>query len=186
MKNEELTEQHLLMWARVREGDRTAFDKLYLATVQDLFNYGIKIHPDRELVKDRIQELFILLWNKRDTLNIDRSIKNYLYLSLRRSILKRQQNAFVSDLQSVQELEHPSSYILNPNIADDSNKLNQEKMNEAIGALTKRQKEAIFLKYYEGMNSEEMAEIMNLKINAVYKLISTGIKRMRDYINTPS
>ncbi len=173
----------LALWSKIRDGNRNAFDELYHFYIQSIFNYGMKISNDQELTKECIQELFVTLWNSKSRLSIEKSVKNYLFLSLKRSLankLGRRQKSQPLELVDLQNANLLSTD--EPFFQENTLKENKNKIDLAFKSLSKRQKEAIFLKYFEDMSYEEISEIMGLNVNGVYKLVSTGIKRLRKEI----
>lgn len=59
-------------------------------------------------------------------------------------------------------------------------------LNQSMDQLSNRQKEAIYLKYYEGKEYEEICEIMNINYQSARNLISTGIKSLKENIQQSS
>ena len=55
----------------------------------------------------------------------------------------------------------------------------QINLNKALENLTQRQKEAIFLKFYESMSYEEIAGVLNISTKATYKLVARAISELR-------
>ena len=78
-----------LLWKEMKEGNEFAFREIFDIYSDLLFQYGTTIGSDRELIKDSVQELFITLWTHRNTIGNARSVKYYLFFSLRRIILKK-------------------------------------------------------------------------------------------------
>ena len=58
------------------------FSQLYDKHVDSLFSFGSKFTSDRELIKDCIQDVFVKLFNKKETLDKVCNIESYLYVSL--------------------------------------------------------------------------------------------------------
>ena len=167
------------LWKKSRKGNREAFDQFYLSTVRILYAYGKQLHVDTGLVEDCIQELFVGLWKNRRNIKIKHSAKQYLFLSLRRLIIRKANKTSETPTeQGILDAQYfaPS---LTQSIETDSQKRKSEVEN-AIQDLPKRQKEALFLKYYEGFDYEEIAGVMGLQKHGVYKLVSQAIKKLRN------
>ena len=179
MKNKEENSKMLALWRAVQKGDRAAFDEFYRSYVQRLYNYGYQLFPNSTLVEDSIQEVFINLWKQRTNLVISESPYHYVLLSLRRLILRKIQQR--KKIVSTSYIEEEIIQFLSPVVEETSATLTERKKRvlQAVNQLPKRQKEAIFLKYYENLDYEEIANLMSLEIHSVYKLVSTGIKKLR-------
>jgi RNA polymerase sigma factor (sigma-70 family) len=173
LKDEEL-------WQSFKLGNEIAFGKIYDKYFNSLYNYGIKISRDKQLVKDCIQELFIELWRYKANLAHVNSIKYYLFKSLRRKLVREIQNKGIfSDISAEEyhfEMVLPyESLIVQKQISEEQSK----ELLKALNSLSKRQKEAIFLKFYENLSYQEVASIMSITVKSVYKVILSGIDSLR-------
>ena len=54
--------EDIQLWKQLLEGDRNAFSELFRKYYRPLLNYGLKLIPQEELVKDSIQELFFVIF----------------------------------------------------------------------------------------------------------------------------
>jgi RNA polymerase sigma factor (sigma-70 family) len=105
------------------------------------------------------------LWKNKAHLTEVKCVKKYLYISLRRKIIKDfiKENKFRSHQLSENydfEVVFPYEILL---INDQSAHEIQEKLSKSLENLTSRQKEAIFLRFYENMEYEDIAIILSLK-----------------------
>ena len=174
-----ITESETSLWMQVTEDKSPAFDKLYRLHVKALFNYGTKFTSDYSLVEDSIQQTFLILWQNRATITIKSSFKAYLYITFKNNLIKKLQTRnkkipmeFTPELISVSTREDEI-------IRSESEKKVKKNLDAAMEDLSTRQKEAIYLKFYEKMEYGQISEIMSIKVPAVYKLISSGLQRMK-------
>ena len=171
------------IWGQIRTGSRPAFNKLFNAYIQILFDYGCKFTTDEQLVEDCIQELFVDLWRKRTQIQINHSIKHYLLLSLRRLLFRRLKSLRSRKQEPIEGIEAEmfdlELSIEEHWIARQLVEIQKNKLAQAIQQLSTRQKEAIFLRYYQEMKYEEIAVMMAISVAAVYKLVSVGVKQLR-------
>ncbi len=154
------------LWQAFKAGSEPAFDHLYEGYFSALYGYGTRLCGDRELVKDCIQTLFVELWHHRAQLANVRSIKYYLYRCLRRKIIR----VSTQDRRLVRTEDVAESYPFEVAfshelllVTDQLNQENQRKLLRAFGLLTQRQKEAVYLRFYENASYEEIAAVMSLK-----------------------
>lgn len=173
------------LWEESRGGNSESLSKIFCYTYSQLFNYGYKIVPDEGLVKDGIQELFLNLWYKRNEVSEAYSVKSYLLSSLRRIIfrrLKKQRNRakrnYEYSLDSFSEIYNTEELLIH--FETESQK--KEQLMEALQCLNKRQKEAVYLKFFNGLSSCEISEVMEVNKQSVYNHISKAIQKMQNYI----
>ncbi|MDF9799902.1 RNA polymerase sigma factor (sigma-70 family) [Catalinimonas alkaloidigena] len=169
-----------LLWEAFCKGSKQAYFQIYQEYVDELYNYGYKIHADRELVKDCLHDLFVNLWEKRIHLAKVQSIQFYLYASLRRKMLrtlkKRNLESFCDE--SMFELfstgSHESVLIFQQERSQKSSLL-----KSAIKQLSARQREVVFLKYYDNFSYEEISGIMGISVESLYKLMTKALKSLK-------
>lgn len=83
---EPLVEQDLLR--RLAEGDQTALTAIYQHYWQALFIAAYNVVKDKKTCEDIIQEIFLQLWLKRETLEIRESLKGYLMAATRYQVFR--------------------------------------------------------------------------------------------------
>ena len=173
------------LWLDFQRGDERAYATIYTAHFNHLFRYGKKFTPDIELIEDCIQDLFVHLWKSRESLSVPESIKNYLFKSLRFSLFKKLKitQDYSLDELVVNEYAHEMIASQERIVIDEDEKLETKiKIENALKILPKRQKEAIFLKFYSELTYPEIAEIMQISAQAVYNLISKSIIQLQKEI----
>jgi RNA polymerase sigma-70 factor (family 1) len=63
----------------LKQGDQEAFTQLYHVYSEGLYLSLLKLIKSRTLAQEKLQEIFILIWEKRETINIQSSFSSYLY-----------------------------------------------------------------------------------------------------------
>ena len=179
-------ENHLLLdlWHQSQSGDSVAFchlaDKLY----STLFNYGMNFTNDREFIKDSIQELLIHIWEKRQKIEIQ-FVSIYFLRSLRNQLLQEfRKSSNTRIFLDIDEVNQISDYH-NIETEIEQNEVyseNQFKVRNAINELPPRQKEAIFFKYFEGMENEQIADVMQVNRQSVANLLFKALSTLKAQI----
>ncbi|MBK8503205.1 MAG: sigma-70 family RNA polymerase sigma factor [Saprospiraceae bacterium] len=166
------------LWENLRAGSQDALKSVYDSHIESLLQYGCRFCKDRETVEDCVHDLFIYIWNSREGLSSTDSIQRYLMVALRRRILLQLKGHYRSlyeeNIPFEAEISIEAQLILDEETAE-----NQNSIKEAIEQLSERQKEAIYLKYYQKLPYETICEIMNLNYQSARNLIFTGIQTMR-------
>lgn len=165
LKDNSLQISENFLWQSFKKGSEKAFEMIYDKYFSLLYKYGMHISSNKDLVKDCIQNLFFELWKNKENVSDVTNPKSYLITSLRRKIHKEilKENKYV-----INEISENYNFIVNAShehliiVDQDSEDINK-RLNRAFKTLTKRQKEAIFLKFYENMEYIDIAGIMSLK-----------------------
>jgi RNA polymerase sigma factor (sigma-70 family) len=176
-KTNHTEEAHI--WNSFKQGSEEAYAQIYENYFFALYNYGIKIIRNKELVKDCIQDLFINLWRTKENLGEVTIIKPYLYKSLRRDLIRKLHGEEHSiSLESEQGNQYNFEMVLSHEVRLIESQIEKEQKEfliKELNTLTKRQKEVIFLKFYENLSYQEIATVMSISVDAVYNLLSLAL-----------
>lgn len=174
--------EEFLLWQRFKSGDKDAFSRIYTKYVGILYNYGYHILPDTYLVQDAIQDLFADLWRMRQNLANTSSIKYYLFRSLRRKIHRLSEGERLFDSFHEEDQDVGIPFVL----SDESLRIESETTDEQIQALQKalqklpsRQLEAIRLRFFDGFELDEVADIMQMNEQSARNLIQRSLRKLR-------
>lgn len=169
------------LWNSLREGSGQAFEQIFKLYYPSLLHYGLRFNKDDEEVKDCIQILFMNIWERKAFLGHSDSIRNYLLASLRRLILKRARtNPAMVELDQDDTLFNVELSVETKMIHDQTLRENVVSLQNAIQNLPARQKEALYLRFYDNQSFGEIALIMNISTRAVYKLIYKALDALND------
>jgi len=172
------------IWQQYKEGDEKAFSYIFDTYHDQLFEYGIRLTIDHEIVRDSIQDIFFELASRRSYISGTDNILSYLLKSVRHKIF-----------QNIKKKKHVQSYIENLDkeefLLDYSTEVSAEekelKLNlvaKAINKLSPRQKEVIYLKFYKNLSNKEVAEIMNIRAQSVSNSIQKSIIKLKEILNS--
>lgn len=176
-----------IVWERFKSGDKEAFAFLYNLYVDVLFHYGCKLSKDEELVKDTIQEIFIDLYNGRETnKSSPENLKYYLLLAIKRNLIKKLVRNRRFDFGKVKdELVFDSLYNVETRMIEmESQRELFERISGLLDKLSNKQKEAIYLRFNESLEYTEVAEIMGISIESVRKQVYRAIKQMKEMLDS--
>ena len=166
--------QDLHYWHAFTMGDREALGMLFRMYYPHLYKYGSKISADEAVLEDCIQELFIELWQHKNpppTL----SVKAYLLKALKYKLLKtlHKKNLLLPDSTAF-EISYENFIV-----AKQEDEERVRKVVQAIDQLSNRQKEIIYLKFYQHLDHAQIAGLMNLSRQSVYNLLHETIQKLR-------
>ena len=174
-------ELHSILWNSFKKGDWEAYTSLYHLYYGPLNNYGHKFTKDVDLIEDTIHDLFVRLWTNRSNLGDPISVKNYLFKSMRNVLFRKikTQSRFFNlpeDDESVPfEISFDSQLILN-----EEEQQRQKIIKDVLNKLPARQQEIIFLRFYDGLSYEEIADIMGINVNSTYKLLYKALESLKN------
>jgi len=170
------------LWKGLQQGNKDMFLCLYKKYYHSLLFIGLKEIKDAQLVKDTIQQLFLYIWEKRETIHEAKNVKSYLVTSFLRKLsadwkksrktcdLQVVWNNYSEDLQST-----PEENLINKDGQTQLFKLLMSHINN----LPNRQRELIVLKFYEGLSYETIVEQTGLSHRTVYNKVHEALKKLK-------
>lgn len=178
VENHITNDQHI--WNLFLSGDDKSYTYFYKKYVTDLFSYGLHFTPDREVVKDCIQDVFVKIYCNRNKLPKIDNVKLYLFIALKNTLF----NVFQKDkahyhIDTIEPVFTIEFSIEDKLIREEIEKEQSIKMNEMLDTLTPRQKEVIYYRYIEGLKMEDVCLLMNMNYQSVQNLIQRSFKKIR-------
>ncbi|TLV02079.1 RNA polymerase sigma factor [Dyadobacter luticola] len=177
------------LWKELVLGSEQALGALMHIHYRSLVNYGQKFIKDEEFLKDCIQEMFIEVWNRRGALSSPNNVRAYLFTSLRRKVYREGHKLQLFEHHDMADAETTGSTDIefSPEwwlIEEESLAERTRKMGDLLNLLPKRQREVIYLKYYQELSREEIAQVLTISPQTVSNLIQQAFMNLRDRIKT--
>ena len=177
------SQQGLDLLQRILKNDEQALGLLMRKYYTDLYNYAARFTSDDALIKDCIQEVFISLWQRRQTVGVILSPKFYFLRAIKNKVLKSLDKARrkigTQALPEDYDFSHDFS-IEKMIIAKQVSEQNALRLNALLALLSKREKEVIYLKYYQYLDNGQVAELMNISRQSVYNLLHEAIRKLKE------
>lgn len=170
------------IWEKFKDGDNESLSIIYSKHSRRLYLYGLKLTTYRSIVEDAIQDLFSDLIRNRRKLGDTDNIQFYLIKSFKRRLQRQLQKEKRYNLQdNDEEYSFGVTYSIEQTIIlEESSNQKINFLRKALNELTPRQKEAIYLKFTEELEYEEIAEIMEMSIESCRNLIYRSIRSLKD------
>lgn len=175
------TEQELLF--QLKKGDEHAFRELYNLYWEKLFIAAYNLLKNKELCEDLLQEIFISLWNKRQTLVIKTTLQNYLYACITYKVYDYFRGNSVLLKTELLEKFDKRIHASNP----ETLLMHQELIAQiqiAIEALPEKSKAVFKLSREDQLTYNEIAEKLNISTKTVEAHISKSLKLLRISLGT--
>jgi len=169
--------QHL--WILLKQGDYQAFEVIYRQVYPIMYRYALRIIPGTSLADQSIQNVFVRVWESRERLSEVENPQAYLLSSLRRELLVEKRHSpkllYLSDglplfSYSPQDIK----------FQQEDAQLCQKTIARALNTLPERQREAIYLRFYEGLTLQEVADIMEVRGQSVQNFVYRGLVTLRE------
>ena len=179
-----LTRADKQLWQQLRDGSELALGKLLAKYFNPLQNYGYKFVRDEDFVKDCVQEVFIEIWNRREQISTPESVRAYLLSCVRRRVLRESHRQHILKEEWPIDLENDLSFVaFSPEwllIEEEGLADTTLRIADALNRLPKRQREAIYLRFYQNLERDEIAAIMGVNAQSVSNLLQSAFKSFRE------
>ena len=180
---EKLTDKFL--WNALKEGDLNAFSVLFESYYPQLHSYGLKISKSSVVTEDTLQDFFLYVYEHRENLSDLDTIAPYLFTSYKRFLLK-----VMKKNEKMKHTDFSNENFVDIQFTAEEVITNQETVifknkNLALllNKLPKRQKEAIYLKYYSGLKAAEISDVMDINYQSVVNILHKAIKSLKEEIS---
>ncbi|HYH55200.1 MAG TPA: sigma-70 family RNA polymerase sigma factor [Anseongella sp.] len=166
------------IWNDFIGGSQEAFRQLYEQYADLLYAFGLKYTRDEELLKDCIHDLFVDLHTYRRNLSLAMNVRYYLLRSL-----KRKMNAAFK--RSSRDLDYPQGEFVLVCSAEEVILTDEQQLETLrllageMNRLPARQKEALYLKFHQELDYDEVAALMKISVPTCRTLVYRGIKQLR-------
>ncbi|EDM34209.1 putative RNA polymerase sigma factor [Pedobacter sp. BAL39] len=158
---------------------RDAYTEVINRYSKNLFDFGIRFCQDDDVVKDAIQQLFLDLWNKGFDLGQRDTLKAYLFKAIRNRVLREQakwnKNQPLNDEHDFMlefDIEHQM-------IAEATDLLLAEKVKCLLNTLPSRQREIIYLRFYEDLDIVQISDVMSINRQSAHNLLQKAYQKIR-------
>jgi RNA polymerase sigma factor (sigma-70 family) len=169
------------LWKQFLPGDHLALDAIVKRHYNLLYQYGCKFTRDAALVKDCIQDLFLYLWHKRNTVNETVSVEHYLMKALRRRLGRALTKTGSTEGLHFIEFKDANATPDDQLIQQEQRAALADRIKKCILQLSIRQQEIIYLRFYLNASAADIADIMQLNRQSVYNLLNDALNKLRQH-----
>ena len=164
------------LWTALCKGNERAFDTIFIRYYPVLCTYARQFLNDED-ARDIVQNLMIWLWENRQMLVIESTLRSYLFSAVRNSCLTEQHKKEIrrkAHHHIHQKLQHlfddPDFYV-----AEELT----EKIEDAIQALPESYREDFVKNRFEQKTYNDIARELNVSAKTVDYRISQALKQLR-------
>ena len=188
-KKESNREADLALVRRAKRGDYRAFDLLVLKYQSRLVSIAFKYVKEIQLAEDISQEAFIKAYKAIDSFREESAFYTWLYritANTAKNYLVSKGRRRESSISELSTLENEEQFVIASHDSPDEILLAQELRNtlfNAVSSLPEDTRTALSLREFEGLNYEEIANIMNCPVGTVRSRIFRGREALEDLIS---
>ena len=160
----------------------STFTDIYHKESDALFRFCFFRISDREQALDLVQEIFTRFWQTlNDKGHSIEHTRAFLYTIARNAIIDWYRKKKPVSLEGLEdpETEEPYEQLSDSALIDSKLEGEGRFLIEAISKLSPGHRDAVFLRFVEGMPPPEIAKVLKISTNAVSVRINRGIDELR-------
>jgi RNA polymerase sigma-70 factor (family 1) len=172
-------DQHLL--SLVKQGDKDAFSQLYRLYSERLYRNLLKLIKSEELAEEILQDVFVQLWEKRETIDIQYSFRSYLFRIGENRVydfyrkVKRDQKLFAYlKAAAAEHYTHIEEALLRQE--------NTRLLQEAINILPPQRRLIFDYCKMQGKSYAEVSELLGISTSTINDHIVKATRTIRQFI----
>lgn len=163
-------------------GEKGAFESFYKDSYNELYIYGLQIEKNEEFLKDYLQNFYLELFVNTDKFIPKGNILPYILRSFRHFVLKAQKKE--QKIQNISFLPIEGEESPEVKICREEEIQEQSAQTSAIlDELTPREREIIYLRYFQELDAKEIASILSIQHQVVRNLAYRAISKVRKKFN---
>src|SRR5690625_566446 len=169
---------------KIQEGDAVVFKNVMRKYYRELVDFAYYYVNSSHLAKDVVQDVFANIWERRSRWSPDRSLKLYLYQSVKNEALKllRDRKTECKYIEAYLEEKGEQKTALKEESKDDYQEL-QEAVRQAIQSLPERARMTYQLHRREGLTYKEIAQVMGISHKTVESQMSRALQLLRERLS---
>lgn len=176
MKFENLSDESL--FELIKKNDKEAFEELYDRFSSLLYLHAYRMLRDQEEARDVVQEMFINLWEKKESIVIN-TVSAYLYSSIRNRVLDK----ISKEKSKSKYIESMRFYQVNYNHEIPDRQLYEKELKtlieKEIDCMPKRMREIFILSRFEYLTHRKISEKLGISEATVKKQVNNALKILK-------
>ncbi len=162
----------------IRHGDIKSFEQVFTLYGDRLIRYAFSILKDNDEAQDLVQQLFIVLWTKREQMDVNTSLKSYLYKSVYNAALNKikQRNVRESYAQYVNYTADGKTQAASFAI---ENKEIRMAIENAVNDLPEQCRIIFRMSKFDLLKYQQIADQLGLSVKTVENQMGKALKHMR-------
>jgi RNA polymerase sigma factor, sigma-70 family/RNA polymerase sigma-70 factor, Bacteroides expansion family 1 len=180
----DMNERSAELLARFRRGEEGAFEAVFRAYAAPLCDFALHFTRSRDIATEVVHDVFLLVWERRERLDVRTNLRAYLYRATRNRALEvNRRDTFFR--RWADRTAHEQAYDDSARLAPTPHEQLEcdervAALQQAIDALPERRRMVLLLRWRDGLHNDEVAELMGISVKTVENQITQALRVLRE------
>lgn len=158
--------------------DEKSLEMLFRAHYTGLIRFATGYVKDPEVAREIVQDSFVSLWEKRETLDMSKPVKTYLSTTVRNKCLNylRDNRKFSSDLLALENLANEATFEEPDRLVEADL---QHRIDSAIAELPPKCREIFVMNRFNHLKYQQIADQLGISVKTVETQMSKALQHLR-------
>ena len=170
------------LYKNLQENDPLSWRQIINSHSDRLYAYALSLSSDHDVASDIVQQVFINLFESKDRLDPQYSLKSFLYRSTYNLFVDNYRKKKSMSILHEQYYHMLEQFVSNTDEEDFSKKVNV--LNDLIETLPLKTKEVFTLSKHNGLTNTEISQILDISVKTVEGHITRAFKLLRKMANS--
>ncbi len=163
----------------IRQGDLKAYERFFKGHYADIVRFTNRFVRSQQIAEEIAQEVFMYIWEKRETIEIQSSLRSYLYSAAKNRSINYLKLELPKAQAQMDISEHEVGFEA-PAKDEGQAKYVSQMVKQAVDALPKKCREIFILSRNAGLTYDEIAEELDLSKKTVENQMGIALKKLRE------
>ena len=169
------------IWDNIKASDQRALKMLFERYFTVLVRYASRITANTNVAEELVEDVFIYIWEKRNSIQIQSGIKPYLYTAARNASFNFLKSRLAKANKSLTFENNENDIINNESEQIQYNELKRA-VTKAIERLPDACKTIFVLSRNIKLSNQEIANELNISIKTVEGQMTIALRKIRAYL----
>ena len=165
----------------LQKGNVAAFDSLFEVYSPKLYGFALKYFKNETDTEELVQEVFVKVWENRQSLKSELSFKSYLF-TIALNQIRKHFNKKATSLRYLESLQNDPEF--SDQVMTDDYETTLRQIYQIIEQMPPRRREIFMKSKLEGKSSKEIAAELNISAGTVDNQVSEALRYIRSRLNT--
>jgi RNA polymerase sigma-70 factor (ECF subfamily) len=176
------TEQDNILFARLKNEDREAFDLLFRKHYNRLCNFARSILKVHDTAEECVQEVFITLWEQRQRIDVTKSVIAFLYTCVKNNAFNKLEKEKTRRLYEAKYVLRTGDKTFQSEPSEGQESLISKILKQAVNSLPHKCREIFVMSRFEGLTYEEISEYLEVSVKTVENQMGIAFQKLRAYM----